>query len=98
MPFLKYNLLIYPISLFTVAPICPKLPSPANGKVTVSGQGSNVLATYQCNRGFSLVGTRSRSCRNGVWLGTAPVCRGKAFLTMYCLLSFQLFACSMNVC
>lgn len=76
------NISLVHLLSFYLAPPCPKLPSPANGKVTISGQGTSAaVASYECNRGFSLIGSSSRSCSNGVWLGTAPVCQGKVFIS-----------------
>jgi CUB/sushi domain-containing protein len=55
---------------------CSRLGNPANGVVDVTGNRPGNTATYSCNTGFTLVGTRTRNClRNGEWSNTAPVCR-----------------------
>lgn len=58
------------------APQCPSLTAPPNGFVSVTGTVSGSVATYSCQRGFSLVGSQRRTCRdNGVWSGVTPLCQ-----------------------
>lgn len=55
---------------------CPKLNDPENGDVKISGVIPGSKATYQCDKGFILVGSSSRRCqRNGKWSGEAPICK-----------------------
>ena len=46
--------------------------SPANGQVSIDG----VTATYTCDTGYSLVGSRTRTCGpSGNWSTAAPTCQ-----------------------
>ncbi len=69
--------------------MCPTLSVPINGSVTYTStadeDGSyrfNVVATYSCNIGFSLVGDSNRTCTGdgssttGTFSGMAPNCEG----------------------
>ena len=56
---------------------CPALDDPRNGKVDVSQRSGGFTATYSCNQGFVLRGSRTRVCVSGVWQGEAPVCQGE---------------------
>ncbi len=56
---------------------CQHLASPEHGVVVVSGTVAGSVATYRCDSGFVLVGSKTRTCQdNGVWSGTEPFCRG----------------------
>ncbi len=69
---------------------CPPLSKPTNGSVSYSnvpGQSNtyafNVMATYSCDTGFSLVDNNSRTCTGdgssttGAFVGEAPTCEGE---------------------
>jgi hypothetical protein len=45
-------------------------PIHQNGKVLME----NGIATYSCDPGFALEGSRERTCTNGVWSGMQPKC------------------------
>ena len=45
-------------------------PIHQNGKVLME----NGVATYSCDPGFALSGSRERTCKEGVWSGTQPAC------------------------
>ena len=67
------------IFLFTV--MCPSLPNPGNGTVTLSGTTPLSSAIYSCNDGFLPVGQVVRLCgNNGEWSGSAPICQGIALI------------------
>ncbi|XP_064394225.1 uncharacterized protein LOC135341566 isoform X3 [Halichondria panicea] len=54
---------------------CGVLPAPRNGQVEMSGTSVADKASYSCNSGFMLMGSRMRSCLdNGQWSETAPTC------------------------
>ena len=60
---------------FTILALCPGLPNPANGTVTLSGRSPGNTATYSCNAGFSLMGAQTRTCGDdGMWSDSPPVC------------------------
>ena len=64
-------------NFFSADKKCPKLNDPENGDVKISGVIPGSKATYQCDKGFILVGSSSRRCqRNGKWSGEAPICKG----------------------
>ena len=56
---------------------CGTLPDPVNGKVShTAGTTFGKKATYNCNRGYNLVGDSIHTCQaTGVWSGSAPTCK-----------------------
>ena len=72
----RSNLLPVPLPLPAV--VCPSLPDPANGRVSLSGTTAGSTATYSCDRGFGLVGFSTRICQaSGEWSGEEPTCERK---------------------
>ena len=76
-------------SLFPPAITCPALSDPANGMVTYSSGSPvggmvpfDVVATYQCDPGYALVGATTRTCTGdgsstmGAFTGDQPSCEG----------------------
>ena len=60
---------------------CGDLDDPENGQVSLTGTTFGSSATYTCNRGFELVGSRMRMClASGEWMGDAPTCERKHFM------------------
>lgn len=55
------------------------LQPPINGKVAFScGYSFGSEATLTCNKGFRIVGSRQRSCREGgLWSGDMTICKSK---------------------
>lgn len=44
----------------------------------LAGTIPGFVATYICNSGFVLVGSKTRTCQNnGQWTETAPTCQGR---------------------
>ena len=73
------------IPLFTVG--CSSLANPTNGQVSHTG-GTTLgrTATYSCNRGYNVVGSRNRTCQaTGLWSGSAPTCQGMLLLHPTCM-------------
>lgn len=57
--------------------ICPSLTAPTNGNLYVSTTTNAVgtVAQAECNQGYALSGSPSRTCQaNGQWSGTPPMC------------------------
>ncbi len=55
--------------------LCPTLPDPANGDVSVQSRTVRGTATYTCSTGYTLSGSSTRTCQtNRAWSGTAPTC------------------------
>ena len=61
--------------LFVFTALCPSLSNPPNGMVTVSDFSEGGIATYSCDGGFELEGSRERICGSGRWSGMRPICR-----------------------
>ena len=72
-------LLVYASSIVSTVVDCEALTRPANGQVdTSSGTTYNQVATYNCDTGYSLVGSSTRACQaSGMWSSTEPVCIGE---------------------
>lgn len=57
---------------------CGDLGDPINGQVFLTGTTPGALATYICNNGFRLEGSRNRVCQvNGEWSSEEPTCTRK---------------------
>ncbi len=68
---------IFPLVLLpTVQILCPVLPNPTNGDVSVPSRSPGGIATYSCNAGYALSNLQRRVCLlNGVWSGSQPTCK-----------------------
>ena len=77
---------------------CPTLDPPSNGGLEIAGPGGyEVVATYSCDTGFSLVGMSERSCQSdGTWSGSEPTCEVR--MIMFKLSCLKPFPHSVNVC
>ena len=75
------------IIIIFVAIMCTDLPTPDNGQVSYASDTTapydfGTEATYVCNSGFGIVGSRTRMCTGnnsttiGTWTVTAPTCEG----------------------
>ena len=72
---------------------CLHLNPIANGWVTTNGKALGAKAVYQCDPGFEVVGTKTRTCNSpGVWNGTAPECQrpGKGLVNWMSVSGFSL--------
>ncbi|KAK7078998.1 C-type lectin (CTL) or carbohydrate-recognition domain (CRD) [Halocaridina rubra] len=55
---------------------CPDVESPTHGQVQLSGRRSGDTATFVCDPGYNLQGTKTISCAlGGQWSGETPSCR-----------------------
>lgn len=67
---------LFAFSISRTVIVCPVLPSPINGTVTlpeVRTPGS--VAMYICSDGFLITGDDERVCNDsGMWNGTEPAC------------------------
>ncbi len=81
------------ISYFTIAITCPPSTAPTNGSVIYSSTADengtyalDVVATYNCDNGFSLAGDQARTCTGdgnsttGAFNGLPPTCECKCIL------------------
>ncbi len=79
----------------TIAITCPPSTAPSNGSATYSSIANengtyalDVVATYYCDTGFSLVGNNSTTCTGngssitGAFDGLVPICEG-IIISMY---------------
>ena len=67
------------ISLSAGTARCPELDRPTNGTVLFrryNNRNNQIVATFYCNEGFSLKGSRFLSCihGHGKWNSSTPVC------------------------
>ena len=64
--------------IFFTAVNCGTLSSPANGQVSHTGGTTfGQTATYNCDTGYNLVGSSTRTCQaTRVWSGSTPTCQG----------------------
>ena len=61
--------------LYIPAVDCGPLSDPKNGKVDFDETTVSEVATYSCDRGYTLEGDSRRTCQsNGRWSGDEPVC------------------------
>ena len=61
--------------------MCPPLPNPANGGVTILRNTFEGGALYSCNDGFCPVGSTIRICTvRSEWSGEPPTCQSKYVL------------------
>ena len=91
--------------LFTIKPSfligksCPALYSPINGSIVSQSCGSlfGSQATFACNKGHRLSGSRVRSCQeDGAWSGRNTSCSSKIKrerqghpTTVFCIISIR---------
>ena len=76
---------------------CGTLNDPANGRVShTPGTTFEQTATYNCNTGYNLVGSSTRTCQaSGAWSGSAPTCQGVLLLPNMCVFAYVVEA---NIC
>ena len=57
---------------------CDDLSDPANGVVDQPSNSVGTVAIYDCNEGYLLVGSDTRTCQeSGEWSGEEPGCECK---------------------
>ncbi|XP_066954773.1 P-selectin [Macrobrachium rosenbergii] len=55
---------------------CPEIEAPIHGEVQLSGRRAGDTATFTCEPGYYMMGTKTISCAlGGQWSGKAPSCR-----------------------
>ena len=68
------SIILFSLSILTA--LCPVLPDPANGVVTLSGRSEGDTAAYSCNNQYELVGAPILNCQSdGTWDNLPPVCQ-----------------------
>ena len=66
------------IVLSSIAIDCGGLSVPSNGQISITATTFGSVATYSCDRGYTLDGNTSRICQsNGQWSGPQPSCVGE---------------------
>ena len=66
-----------PVFMFAAVD-CGNLPSPSNGRITLTASTFGGEAIYHCDAGYNLIGNMSRMCAaNGEWTGSAPTCQSE---------------------
>ena len=69
---INYYKRVFAIILLQSILLTVTVTNPANGRVSIEG----VTATYTCDTGYSLVGSRTRTCGpSGNWSTAAPTCQ-----------------------
>ncbi len=57
---------------------CKQLPSLLNGAIVYNTDLDNIqngaIALFSCNRGYEMKGNDRRTCKDGEWTGSLPVC------------------------
>ncbi|XP_020601452.1 complement receptor type 1-like isoform X4 [Orbicella faveolata] len=56
---------------------CKDLGIPRNGARTGNNFEHGQSVTFWCRKGFTLIGSKSAKCRNGVWSSSLPQCKSK---------------------
>ena len=76
---LECNLITVIIFFYIKAVQCETLVAPANGGFrAVCGNEFSDVCEFQCNDGFNLEGSSSRTCQsNKTWSGTTASCKSK---------------------
>ena len=70
---LHYSLVIY----IYIDISCEPLSDPANGMVTIVSNSTHLIALYEYNAGYVLIGDATRICGcNGEWSGSDVTCEG----------------------
>jgi len=72
------------------AAVCPELPEVVNGVITFTMNSAiSISATYSCDTGYAISSAVAvRTCDQGVWSGTAPICEGMTLNTFLLLIFF----------
>ncbi len=85
-------ILIVSLFIISAGATCPSLKAPTNGGIRFSnGRNVGSTARHFCQSGFILKGNQNRVCStNGVWTGSAPVCKRKLLLLLLSSLLFTL--------
>ena len=72
------------VSYYLVAG-CNKDDNPKNGNALASTDesGEIINVAYSCNKGYHLIGNKTRECDHGSLTGDPPICQGKAIRMLY---------------
>ena len=73
---------MFTLGLFYYTAECSQPQPIANGTVVVHGTQEGSTVSYECEIGFSLVGSTIRTClHNATWSGEEPLCEGKRYFS-----------------
>ena len=66
---------LYSLVLLYLVAVCDSVNIPVDGNVTFNTDGSETVATFLCNLGYTMVGTNTLTCRSdGTWNYDVPTC------------------------
>ena len=75
---IEMNLTFFKLRMFVQGISCPFLTSPEHGRIIYSnGNKFGSRATYECDAGFVLEGSKYRHCQGDMWWGPSdavPYC------------------------
>ena len=89
----------YQVILIISIALCPDLSDPANGMVSMTGNSAGNAATYTCDAGYELIGSKTVTCMDdGTWNDGPPMCRRKQFiLHNHCMVILYAYTVSLHV-
>ena len=89
-----------PLFVSCIAVNCGQLDSPLNGRVIQTGMIFGSIALYNCDEGFTLTGSVTRTCQPiGLWSGIEPYCAGECVCACVCLhIRVYVIVCAVCVC
>ena len=58
---------------------CNQPLRPGHSLVSGNDRRHGSKVTYNCNNGYSLVGSKTRTCNDGRWSGNVPECKGDIY-------------------
>ena len=73
----EYTLFLH---VMLVVANCKDPGIPRNGTRTGDNFGHGQTVSFTCNNGYTLIGSKSMVCRNGVWSSSLPQCKSKLIL------------------
>ena len=57
--------------------LCPDPGTPEHGRRLNNDFQDGKLVSFECNRNYDLLGSKTITCNGGVWSDNTPQCKGK---------------------